>query len=482
MEKAALMALFTQARRRAESGDLGISGQHEIISELEHQGLDSAKAQALLQRLVSAQEIDLTEMERLLDAMERPDDSPFGAGATIGATQNSGTDLSARRDVAAVQGISAVSSILEVVCQITGMGFAAVARVTEDKWFACAVLDRVNFGLGVGGELPIKTTLCDEVRSVRKDIVIDDVQNDPKYAGHHTSRIYGLQSYISVPIILADGSFFGTLCAIDAKPAQLTTGPARSMFHLFADLIARHLDDQMLVDQSRAELAESRQLAELRERFIAILGHDLRNPLAAMQSGLNILSAEPVTDRGQLVLDTMQKSTARMNTLVDSMLDLARGRLGSGIKVDLKYEHELAATLNQIIMEARAAHPAREIHARFTLTGAVLVDGARIGQMLSNLLGNAIVHGSPSRPVRVFASDDDGAFRLSVANHGTPIPKEALPKLFLPFYSETKQPTSKGLGLGLYIALQIALAHGGRLDVSSDETETKFTFLMPIDP
>lgn len=401
--------------------------------------------------------------------MSEPGETASGPGGGVDA-------------LAVVQQISAISSILEVICQITGMGFAAVAHVTEEKWQACAVLDRVNFGLAPGGELPVKSTLCDEVRFTRAEVVIDDVSNDPDYASHHTPQIYGLQSYISVPIILADGTFFGTLCAIDAKPARLKTGPVRPMFRLFADLIARYIDDQMLVARSRAELAESRELAELRERFIAILGHDLRNPLAALRSGVNLLSASPRTEREQFVLDTMQNSTTRMSVLIDNMLDLARGRLTGGISIELSDEKKLAATLNQIVEEIRAAHPGTSISVRYNLRRAVPLDHSRIGQLLSNLLGNAIAYGAASTPIEVHAGDDDGVFQLSVANGGEPIPQEAISSLFLPFYSGKDSKGTKGLGLGLYIARQIALAHKGRLDVTSDEHETKFTFVMPIEP
>lgn len=383
--------------------------------------------------------------------------------------------------LAAVQQISAIPSILEVVCQITGMGFAAVAHVTEEKWQACVVLDHVNFGLAPGGELPIKSTLCDEVRFSRAEIVIDDFASDPEYATHHTPRIYGLQSYISVPIILADGTFFGTLCAIDAKPARLKTGPVRPMFRLFADLIARYIDDQLLVARSRAELAESRQLSEFRERFIAILGHDLRNPLAALRSGVNLLSASPRTDKEQFVLDTMQNSTTRMSVLIDNMLDMARGRLTGGIRIELSDEKKLAATLDQIVAEIRAAHPARIISVRYNLRRPIPLDHSRIGQLLSNLLGNAIAYGSASTPIEVDAGDDDDTFRLSVANGGEPIPQEAISRLFLPFYAGRDGRNAKGLGLGLYIARQIALAHKGRLEVTSDAHETKFTFVMPVE-
>ena len=131
------------------------------------------------------------------------------------------TDLSA--DIAAVQGIAAVPRILEVVCRSTGMGFAAVARVTEQRWVCCAVRDEIAFGLAPGGELELETTICHEIRQSHEAVVIDNVAEDAAYCGHHTPAKYGFQSYISMPIILADGTFFGTLCAIDPRPARLNT-------------------------------------------------------------------------------------------------------------------------------------------------------------------------------------------------------------------------------------------------------------------
>jgi signal transduction histidine kinase len=139
-------------------------------------------------------------------------------------------------------GSAAVQSILEVVCRATGMGFAAVAHVTEDRWVACEVRDEIGFGLPAGGELPVKSTLCDTVRGTRDCIVIDEVAADPVFRDHHTPKIYGLQSYIAYPILLTDGEIFGTLCAIDPKPAKLDTPQTRGMFSLFAQLIATHVE------------------------------------------------------------------------------------------------------------------------------------------------------------------------------------------------------------------------------------------------
>src|ERR1700749_5079621 len=113
------------------------------------------------------------------------------------------TDLSA--DIAAVQGIAAVPRILEVVCRATGMGFAAVARVTESRWVCCAVRDEIKFGLEPGGELKVETTICDKILSSGHPVVIDHVESDETFCRHPTPAMYGFQSYISIPIVLANG-------------------------------------------------------------------------------------------------------------------------------------------------------------------------------------------------------------------------------------------------------------------------------------
>ena len=162
-------------------------------------------------------------------------------------------DLSA--DIAAVQGIAAVPRILEVVCRSTGMGFAAVARVTEQRWICCAVRDEIAFGLTPGGELKVETTICHEIRQSGEAVVIDSVADDLVFCGHHTPAQYGFQSYISMPIILKEGGFFGTLCAIDPRPARLKSPEIIGMFRLFAELIATHLDSNRRLESSEADLS-----------------------------------------------------------------------------------------------------------------------------------------------------------------------------------------------------------------------------------
>ena len=387
------------------------------------------------------------------------------------------TDLSA--DIAAVQGIAAVPRILEVVCRSTGMGFAAVARVTEQRWVCCAVRDEIEFGLVPGGELEVETTICHEIRQSHEAVVIDNVADDDAYCGHHTPAKYGFQSYISMPIILADGTFFGTLCAIDPRPARLNTPQTVGMFKLFAELIATHLEAVDRLAASEARLLNERETSELREQFIAVLGHDLRNPLASIAAGTKMLAREGSKAATGEILGLMQKSVARMSALIDNVLDFARGRLGSGITLK-RAPQSLQPVLNQVIAELRTSSPERKIETNFDLTQAVNCDGGRIAQLFSNLLGNSVTHGTAARPIQVQARTHDGAFELSVANSGQPIPAEAMDGLFQPFYRVSAQEAHQGLGLGLYIASEIARAHGGRIDVTSSPQETRFTFRMPL--
>jgi signal transduction histidine kinase len=387
------------------------------------------------------------------------------------------TDLSA--DIAAVQGIAAVPRILEVVCRSTGMGFAAVARVTEQRWVCCAVRDEIEFGLVPGGELEVETTICHEIRQSHEAVVIDNVADDDAYCGHHTPAKYGFQSYISMPIILADGTFFGTLCAIDPRPARLNTPQTVGMFKLFAELIATHLEAVDRLAASEARLLSERETSELREQFIAVLGHDLRNPLASIAAGTKMLAREGSKAATGEILGLMQKSVARMSALIDNVLDFARGRLGSGITLK-RAPQSLQPVLNQVIAEFRTSSPERKIATNFDLPQAVNCDGGRIAQLFSNLLGNSVTHGTAARPIQVQARTHDGAFELSVANSGQPIPAEAMDRLFQPFYRVSAQEAPQGLGLGLYIASEIARAHGGSIDVTSSPQETRFTFRMPL--
>ncbi len=243
--------------------------------------------------------------------------------------------------------------------------------------------------------------------------------------------------------------------------------------------------ERQLVD-SRSELQKGltteRETAELREQFIAVLGHDLRNPLAAISAGARILQRSGVLrDQKELrVLDMINTTVTRMSDLIDNVLDFARGRLGGGITLSRDGSRPLEPVLEQVVDELRTASPQRVIETSFEMTEPVYCDRTRIGQLASNLIGNALTHGAPDQPVRVAAKTEAGEFEFWVANAGEPIPAAAMEKLFEPFFRGDVRDSRQGLGLGLHIASQIAKAHGGRIDVMSAPEETRFVFTMPL--
>jgi hypothetical protein len=382
-------------------------------------------------------------------------------------------------DLDAVARIDVVPKILEVVCRTTGMGFAAVARVTEKRWVACAVRDEIEFGLRPGGELQIETTICDEIRESGRPVVIEHVSEDQHFCQHPTPRMYGFQSYISVPIFRPDGRFFGTLCAIDPEPAPLNRPETVGMFKLFADLIGFHLDSQERLRLSETALLDERQTAQLREQFIAVLGHDLRNQLNAIRVGADLLQMLPPGEQAGQVVTLIQRSAARMFGLIENVMDFARGRLGGGLSLNLSEDARLEAALEQVVAEARAGWPGRTIRSEISLGHPVRCNSERVAQMLSNLLANALTHGDPEGPVGVLARSGEGGFELAVTNAGEPIEPETIGRLFQPFARASEGPGQEGLGLGLYIASEIARAHGGTLDVASTPEETRFAFRIP---
>ena len=116
-----------------------------------------------------------------------------------------------------------VRTLLSELCTVTNMGFAALARVTEERWIACQVLDKIGFGMDPGGELDVQTTICDDIRRCGQRVIIDDVGLEEDWRNHPTPGLYGFRSYVSLPLYLEDGSFFGTLCAIDPGPRALSS-------------------------------------------------------------------------------------------------------------------------------------------------------------------------------------------------------------------------------------------------------------------
>jgi signal transduction histidine kinase len=382
-----------------------------------------------------------------------------------------------QKDLQAVARISAVPTILRVVSEITGLRFTAVARVTEATWHACAVQDRLGFGMEPGDPLDVATTICSEVRDARSPIVIEHASQEPGFCDHPTPKMYGFESYFSFPIYTAEGEYFGTLCGLDAVPAKLREGKTTDLIGLFAEMISLQLTEEDASLQVREALARERELAGLREQFMAVLGHDLRSPLASILGGASFLLELDPGETERTVLQTIESSGRRMHRLIDDIMDFARGRLGGGFPI-VPEEHDVGGIVAAVVGEMRSAHPDREIRVHDGAGVLAELDRPRFVQMLTNLVGNAMEHSPSSEPVEIAVEADGERVRIAVSNAGDPIPEEALPHLFDPFFRSGELSEGSGLGLGLYIAAEIARSHGGEIRAESGE-RTVFTVELP---
>ena len=390
------------------------------------------------------------------------------------------TDSAFTPDIEAIRSIDSVPVILSMVKHLTGMRFAAVARVTDKNWVACAVDDSIDFGLKPGGELVLESTICHEIRQHQQPVIFGHASLHPVFSTHHTPKTYGLESYISIPIVKANGEFFGTLCAIDSVPANLDEPAIAKTLTLFAQLIAMSLDTQTRLLATRIELDNATELGRLREQFIAVLGHDLRTPLSAIRMSADLLETKTADKRSLSFISAIRHSSVRMGVLIENILDFARGRLGGGIGVQRKLVDDLQRTLLLTLEEIKASHPGATFLHTLDVPAGVYCDALRISQLLSNLLANAVTHGSTHAPIILDAWSENDEIVISLTNQGTPISPQLMPLLFEPFSRSDAGQRYEGLGLGLYIAAQIASAHNGTLSVTSDlESGTCFVARFP---
>lgn len=285
-----------------------------------------------------------------------------------------------------------------------------------------------------------------------------------------------MASYIAVPLRRRDGSLFGTLCALDTIPAPISED-AVAVVELMSSLIAYELEAEDERVRRTQELEAAYEEAAARERLMGMLGHDLRTPLTAVTMGASdVLAHEPLTDSAQRTLASVLASARRASRMIADLLDFTRARLGGGIPVQ-RVETDLLAVTRKVASEVRAANPQRTIVVEAKGATDGRWDPDRVAQAVSNLLGNAVEHGTADTPIEVSLTGDGDSVCLDVRNSAPPIPEGILDTLFSPF---VRQGTGgEGLGLGLFIVRQIVEAHGGRVLVSSNDSGTCFTTIWP---
>jgi signal transduction histidine kinase len=242
------------------------------------------------------------------------------------------------------------------------------------------------------------------------------------------------------------------------------------------------------VDQALAEsiASYSARVANSRDTFLAILGHDLRSPLSTIASSLYVLSkGRPDEPQRLRTLAMLQRSVASMRRMITDLLEYTRTRLGRGIEV-VPAPGDFSALCREAFEEIEAAHPNRAFESKVSSDLTTRFDSARMRQVLTNLLSNAVQHGDPDSPVVLAVSVEGDDVCCAVRNRGTPIPPDALQVIFDPLVQISSGEAGghgggdASLGLGLFIAREIVVAHGGTIGVtSSREDGTTFRFRIP---
>jgi signal transduction histidine kinase len=241
------------------------------------------------------------------------------------------------------------------------------------------------------------------------------------------------------------------------------------------------------IDQAVAESTAryTEQTARTRDTFLAILGHDLRTPLAAMAMAGDYLTAPNVgTQQTAVVGDQVRRSAAVMSTMVSDLLEYARAQLGNGIPI-VRDETDINNLLEAAIDEVRMAYPHCQFELRISGKLVGSVDNARLRQAIVNLLTNAVQYRANEHPVVVSASEVEDAISIQVQNQGPIIPRDSLQAIFDPLVQLARDGQQDGrpstsLGLGLFIAREVAAAHEGTITAESDESiGTVFTIQLP---
>jgi signal transduction histidine kinase len=237
------------------------------------------------------------------------------------------------------------------------------------------------------------------------------------------------------------------------------------------------------IDQATTESISyySRKVDHSRDLFLGVLGHDLRNPIGAMRMSAELIAKiGTLTERQRMLIAQVVTSADRATGILDQLLDLTRARLGSGLHI-LREEMDMAFVSRQLLEEMRSLHPGRTFTLNISGDTKGHWDKPRIGQVFSNLLGNAVQYGFTDLPIDVTVIGDSKEVSLSVHNEGVPIPKDAIGGIFEAMIrGGTDGIDSTNLGLGLYITKEIVSAHGGTVRVTSSEKGgTTFIALLP---
>ncbi|WP_080059379.1 sensor histidine kinase [Spirosoma aerolatum] len=409
------------------------------------------------------------------------------------------SDSELAADIDRVKRIPIVPTLLDVICETTAMGFAAVARVTQDRWITCTVRDDIQFGLVTGSELKVETTICNEIRDSHQPVIIEHVEANKHFFNHHTPLMYGFQSYISFPIILKTGEFFGTLCAIDPKPAQLENTKIIGMFAAFSDLISFHLQQLELLEQSDNAVKNlSRQLThsvDENRQYRHISNHNLQEPLRKLRlfSGMlvDVVRKKDIDKAEELALKISAGAEKFSMMIKDlsafSILDEEVSRFE---RTDV---NEIVALVqNQLSAQLKAKKATMDVGELPSLSAIP----QQLEQLFYHILHNAIKFSKKDVPLSLSirgqaflqsglneqlpSGNETHYVEIQIADNGIGIEASQLEKIFDLFSQLPQEKARQGEGFGLAYCRKIIRNHFGFIHLDSEVGQgTTVSIILP---
>jgi signal transduction histidine kinase len=379
--------------------------------------------------------------------------------------------------VATVAESDSIATLLLLASEIAGSNVALLARITDDVWTVCAAHQVSAVGVNAAHQLPLGRPVRLGLGPLGVPISIGLSEQ----LSIRTLTASSIACGVAAPVILANGRYFGMLCALDPTSIDNADDRIESKFRCLSSVVASQIDQLLLRDLEKTAFLDERAAGLLREQFIAILGHDLRNPLQAIFASSDLLARRVEQPALAHMAARIKTNARRMSSLIDDVLDFARARLGGGIGVELTEVEDISHGLATVVQELQDGQTDCKIISNFRVTRSVRCDLGRLQQVASNLLGNALTHGRRNSPIEINARTDEDDLVIEVWNSGEPIPAESLSKIFEPFWRHSVSASRNGLGLGLHICSQIVRAHHGSISVTSTkEKGTQFTARLPL--
>jgi signal transduction histidine kinase len=292
----------------------------------------------------------------------------------------------------------------------------------------------------------------------------------------------GTLAAYAVPLNACDGSLLG-VAAFGSRSAHDVPADELLAVRVAAARAAHALECMHIQEQLDDAKEAARRTSAFHDQILAIVGHDLRNPLGAV-----VMSAALLRKRGGLegwqarTVDRVRASAARMGRIISDLLSYTRTRLGTGIPI-ARAPTDLGDVTARMVDELRAAHPEAKIHVHVESDVTGDWDADRLEQVVSNVVSNAIDHGEEDAPIHVRLRSDADTARLEVENRGE-MPPAVLAHAFEAFQRgpESTGKKASGLGLGLYIAREIVRRHGGDIAVHSGDGATRVVLTLPRSP